>query len=395
MFVEDAAADVNGFDEGDAGEFHRGVAVGADEGVAVKGFHEHLAPGEAARLWFGVLRQEDAGLFDHAGSNAVGEDACVAEGSEVLIGDMLDKSSDEILDADGERGDLVSGAVFVAEGDRSAVKSGDVVFGDDWAFAVAADVADGKGGVLERSSEMQVPFLFIERCEEGVEGLRGADGFVRRRRFQHAGFEEFLEFLEEGVAEHRPQALPGDIVVGDPAFFVGGDAAAGDDGVDVRIPFEISAEGMKDQDEARLVAALAGPGEEGVLDGAEEGAQRVFSVHAHPVAQFLRDGEDEVLVGDVDDGRECGFNPAVDSDFAAGGAEARLAGVRDASRGAAICAEVLGMAPTGSAEEHPGDVPYDGPAQEENVLRPEDEPCIAAQEDLADGDRSPDIFHGG
>jgi len=69
--------------------------------------------------------------------------------------------------------------------------------------------------------------------------------------------------------------------------------------------------------------------------------------------------------------------------------------VGDASCGAAICAEVLGMAPTGSAEEHPGDVPYDGPAQEENVLRPEDEPGIAAQEDLADGDRTPDFFHGG
>ncbi len=53
------------------------------------------------------------------------------------------------------------------------------------------------------------------------------------------------------------------------------------------------------------------------------------------------------------------------------------------------------MAPTGSAEEHPGDVPYDGPAQEENVLRPEDEPCIAAQEYLADRDRSPDVLHGG
>lgn len=303
MFVENAAADVNGFDEGDADECHRGVAVGADEGVAVEGFHEHLAPGEATWLCFGVLRQEDAGLFDHVGSNAVGEDACVADGAEVLIGDMLDKSSDKILDVDGEGRELVGGAVFVAEGDRSAVKSSDVVFGDDRAFAVPADVADGKGGVLERSSEVQVPFLFIERCEERVEGLKGADGFVRRRRFQHAGFEEFFEFLEEGVAEHRPQVLPWDIMVGYPAFFVEGDAAAGDDGVDVRIPFKISAEGMNDHDDTRLVAALFGPGEEGVLDGAEEGVERVFSVHAHPVAQFLRDGEDEVLVGDVDDGR--------------------------------------------------------------------------------------------
>lgn len=267
MFIENAIADVNGFDEGDFDEYHRGVAVGADEGVAMESFYEHLAPGEAARLWFGVLRQEDAGLFDHAGSNAVGEDACVAEGAEVLVRDMLDEPSDEILNAEGEGRELVGGAIFIAECDRSAIESGDVVFGDDRAFAVATDVADGKGGVLERSSEVQVPFLFIERREKGVECLKGADGFVRRPGFQPAGFEEFLEFMEEGVAEHRPQALPWDVAIGDPAFFIGGDAAACDDDVDMRIPFEISAEGMKDHDEARFVAALAGPGEEGVLDG--------------------------------------------------------------------------------------------------------------------------------
>ncbi len=335
MFVEDAAADVNGFDESDAGEFHRGVAVGADEGVAVKGFHEHFAPGEADRLWFGFLRQEGAGLIDHVGSDTVGEDACMAEGTKVLVWDVLDKPSDEILDSDGERGDLVSGAIFVAKGDQFAIESGDIVFSDDRAFAVAADIADGKCGVLERSSEVQIPFFLVERREEGVEALRGADGLVRRRRFQHAGFEEFLEFVEEGVAEHRSQALPWDVVVGDPACFVGGDAAAGDDDVNVRIPLEIGAEGMKDHDKARLVAALAGPYEEGVFDGAEEGIERVFFVHADPVAQFPRNGEDEVLVGDVDDRGECGFDPAVDGGFATGGAEARLAGVRDASCGAA------------------------------------------------------------
>lgn len=71
--------------------------------------------------------------------------------------------------------------------------------------------------------------------------------------------------------------------------------------MDVRIPFEISAEGMKHHDDARLVTALIGPCEEGVFYGAEEGVEGVFAVHANPVAKFLGNREDEVLIRDIDD----------------------------------------------------------------------------------------------
>ena len=120
--------------------------------------------------------------------------------------------------------------------------------------------------------------------------------------------------------------------------------------MDVRIPLEIGAEGMENRDQTGSVAALRRPEEEGILDRTKEGVQGWFSVHPNPVAQFLGDGEDEVLVGDIEGVTEGGLDPAVDGGLAARGAEAGLAGVGYAAGRSTALTAVFPMPPGGAAE---------------------------------------------
>ena len=122
----------------------------------------------------------------------------------------------------------------------------------------------------------------------------------------------------------------------------------------------------------------AGVGEERVLYGEEQGVQCDLAVVSYPVSELFGEREDKVLVGDVEDFGERGFDPSVDGGLAAGGAEAGFAGVRNASGGAVASTAVFGLSPAGSAKEHPGDVPDDGPAEQEDIFRPEQEPCAMA-----------------
>lgn len=129
----------------------------------MKCFDKQFTPGDPARRRLGRLGEKSAGLFDHRGPDAVCEDAGMAKNSEVELGNVLNKSSYEILDAESERGDFASGAIFVLKGYSLAVESGDVVFSDDGTLAVAADVSDSKCGVLERFAKVKKPFFMVER----------------------------------------------------------------------------------------------------------------------------------------------------------------------------------------------------------------------------------------
>ncbi len=83
----------------------------------------------------------------------------------------------------------------------------------------------------------------------------------------------------------------------------------------------------------------------------------------------------------------------VDRGLAAGGAEAGLASVWYAAGVAAAQTTIFPVPPARAAKEHPGDIPDDGPAKKEDVGRPENKPCLAAQGNLAAGDLSPDYLH--
>ena len=206
--------------------------------------------------------------------------------------------------------------------------------------------------------------------------------------------EEGFECLQAGVAVHWTHDVPGNAGVVHPTIPFWGKPAGRDDDVDMGIPFEVRAERVEDKDQARQVPSLSGVGQECVFDGAEEGVQADLSVHADPIAQFDGDGEDEVLIGDVEDVAERRLDPAIYSGFAAGGAETGLACVGDASNGVALKALVFRVAEAVTAHQHAADVPEDRPAQEQDVGGPKSEPGPAAQEDLTDGDGTAERFQG-
>lgn len=359
---------------------------------------ESLLKEVAVEEWLGRrlggLAQQEAGKREGLGADAGGEDARVTGLAEVLVGDVLDQTGDELLNGKGEGGIFAGGAVLVAEGDGGAIEGLDAVFGQDGAFAIAAHVTNCGTDILEAVAKEDVPFFLVELGEVGIEGVVITDGAVEGRGLQTASLEEFFEGLQDGIAPHGANAGVVEVGVGDPAVLLFGETAAGDDDVEVGIPFEIAAEGVEDREDARPVSALLGEGEQGVVQGLEEGVECGFAVELNPVPQFAGQGKDEVLIGHIQEFRQGLLDPAIGGGLAAGGTEAGFAGVGNAAGEGTLGAAVFFVAPACAAQQHSADVPDDAPAQAQDIGRPKNQPSLAAEKDFAEGDLPTDELHG-
>jgi len=223
---------------------------------------------------------------------------------------------------------LLVAMVGVVEADGAVVEEQGAVLGQRPALGVASQVkgdaaAAGVGGV-----DLDVPVLAIQGAQQ-----RGpVRGGLAWWQAQLGAVEQGKQASQELAAEQALQRLEREqeaISSGTPAQ-IRGQAAGGDQGVDVRVVTQVAAPGMQGHEQARggtQMTRICQEFEQGVTHGVEEQLDETFAVELPQEQQLMRQGEDDVEMRARQETAEFGVDPA-------------CAGTRGAARTTAMAAGV-------------------------------------------------------
>lgn len=181
---------------------------------------------------------------------------------------------------------------------------------DGDAVGVAAEIAHDVIGAAEGALGVDDPVGTFGRAHElAAIGLAEVDV---------ARVAEIDEALEKAAAEHLAQCGDGEeeVAVGglDLLRTVGAEAAAGDDGMQMRMEEQLAGPGVQDEGEADLGAepfGVGGEGEQGLRDRAKQQPQELAAVGEDDGTQDRWQSEDAVEVGGVEQALIAGLDPAV------------------------------------------------------------------------------------
>jgi hypothetical protein len=365
-------------------QYHYGLTVRAGEGIAVKGFFDEGSPGERD---FGSHRRfmsEELGNDGHEfGFDSGGEEAVIANGSEVMVGDMPDQAGNEVGDREGHSLGGFGGMIQIVIGNGSAVIVSDSGFADGRTFEIFAKIFDGEFMIVGLLVKMDDPGLTVEVGHPRAKGGMGFYMFQVRRHFEGAVFGSFLqegdelifpEFFERGMME----------VAVFPSGAIGGKSTGSRGEMKMDIEFQVSAEGMESDIDAGQKALLFGQGDNEVSSEAGYFIKEL-SIDGEEVPEFLGHGEGDMLPGGVGQGVPGGFNPVVGGFFTTGRTESGFAGMRNFFGGEARGAgKEMKPQKSSSADEELKDVGDNADSDQVFMFEEQFPPVTVIQEDVSD-----------
>jgi hypothetical protein len=361
-------------------KFQDGLTTRADEGIAVKGLFDEGSPGDGdfGGDWRFTGEQccDDGEEF---GFDSGGKEAVIANGSEVVVGDMSNESGDEVGDGEGHGFGGFGIMVEIVIGDGSAVIMGDSGFPDGRTFEIFTKVVDGKFMIVGLLVKMDDPGLAVEVGHPRAEGGMGFDMFQVRRHFQGA---VFGGGLQEGDELIFPEFFEGDVleVAVFPSRAVRRETTGSSREMEMDIEFQVSAEGMERQIDAGQKALLFGQRDNEVRRDSGYFIQEL-SIDGEEVPEFLGHGESDMLPGSVGQSIPGGFNPVVGGFFTTGGTESGLAGMGDFFGGEARGAgEEMKAKKSGSADEELEDVGDNADSDQVSMFEEQFPPVAVIQE---------------
>ena len=214
-------------------EFHEGTAAWAFKRVITEGGEDTVAPA--------VERKEYPVLLLRNGTEefmitlpVAGIDAIVAYLLKMLFRDMLDETVYEIECGDGFHDQAVIFMAVIVEGDHITVIMINAGSGNDGSAEIASDIFSHSPGVTFIGFCVNIKTVFVVSVD------RGFDLFERRSDLR-------FQFIEECSLEGVPHEAVVEVGVCAPETVVS-DTAFRDKTVDMRIPFEVTAKGVKDTD---------------------------------------------------------------------------------------------------------------------------------------------------
>jgi len=221
--------------------------------------------------------------------------------------------------------------VVEAHGSCGGVESREAFVGECDAMGVAREVGEDLLGSGEGAFGINDPRLADGLAEEGSEVARFAQGLEFSVEAQASHFEEVIESGNKLSSKDRGEGLDGEEMARMgmlPACFVEGEAAAGDDAVEVVMVHERLAPGVEDSRDADLCGeVVAAELQQGLACGIKEELQKRNRVLAHERVERVGQGEDDVEVGDGKKGGLLALEPPVAGGALAGGAMAVATGM--------------------------------------------------------------------
>lgn len=204
---------------------------------------------------------------------------------------------DELVGAQAQGLDLAVMVIGVVEGDAARVHEKCPVLGQWPALGIASQVQRDAAPAGVRRIDLNVPVRAVQRRDDAAPVGKRLAG----RQVQLAALEQVLQTSQELAAEQPLQGLKGQqvgVAGGQPAA-IGGQAASGDEGVDVGVAAQGTAPGVQRQQQPGQGAEVARIGEhlqQALAHAVEEQPGHGGAVERPQRQQLVRQREDAVEV---------------------------------------------------------------------------------------------------
>ena len=277
--------------------------------------------------------QGGSGLIQIPRLPAWGKDPCVANHLEVLVGDMANEAADKGEHRQVLEGGFTSlGIVPEREAHMFAVVVGDAVLGQYGPLGIATNIAHCCPRVDQAGADMNVPGHSVklrqQTAEERIlfeEGALGGESQLSRLvGLTKTGNAMIAPHLLQPRLRYQPA-----LAIGlDPLLAIQRQTAFGDQQVNMRVPLQIPAKGMEDDDDPHphtmlVVCPLA----QALVCGSHHDVQTHLSVERGNGPQVPWHRHHQMMVRHVEQFVEHPVGPAICGQLATGRTEARLAGM--------------------------------------------------------------------
>lgn len=308
-------------------DLHEGATFWAAARIATEGGFEELVPRDA------YLLGKDLGLFEQGvrqgqerAAETVGEEAVIANDSEVEVRDMRDQAGDENQNGECEGGLFLGVMIEVFEGDLLSVVGQDPGFAQGWALEVAAEVFGGGAVVVGVKVEMNDPFFSVKMIEPRVERAVIAEVSEPLWELQPAEAVLLTEEVDDLIPPHGFELFMVEKAFVEPALAILGKPPDGGGKMEVKIAVELASESVAGLENAGVEALLARQLQDEVGGQGWDEIEEV-AVAPEELPQQGGHGEGDVLPGGVRQNIEVGFDPFIGGLLSARRAEAGLAGM--------------------------------------------------------------------
>ena len=278
-----------------------------------------------------------------------GIDAVVTYLLEMFFRDMLDEPVNEIKGGDGLYNQFVILMAVIVKGDHVAIIFIDAGSSDDGPPKIATDVFGNNLRVALIGFGVDIETVFVVPVDRGFYLFE-----VRT--------EPGLKFIQESGLKSITQKTVVEMSLGAPTSTVA-DTALGEKAVDMRVPFEVTAEGMKDTDKPGskafgFIVSVEHTKDDTAYSGEE--TTKEGTVSKEEGSEFFCDGKDAVAVLDVQNFKGHGGCTVNGVFGTAGGTETAVAAERDKFKFSTFVTAIHG--PTKrrvTTVKHPVNVPDD------------------------------------
>jgi hypothetical protein len=254
-----------------------------------------------------VLFDEPARLQDVLCSISVCEKAEVSNAGEARRENMEKESTKELVGGQGhDASSIAAGVVLPGESDAVVVEGEDPTVGYSDAVSITGEVLEDLGRPTEGGLCVNEPFLVTWGFEPSLPGLgmlELGEMAVELELLLLVGEKQHREKLSAEQSAQQAYGEEKSVATTHPAFTIGTDPAGRDDAVQVRMGEKVLSPGVQDgkaADPGAEMLWISGDGQKGFRSGPKQQGVDRAAILERQWSQFVREGENDVEVLDVE-----------------------------------------------------------------------------------------------
>jgi hypothetical protein len=217
------------------------------------------------------------------------------------------ESTEELVGVQGhDASSIAAGVVLPGESDAVVVEGENPTVGNCDAVRIAGEVLEDLGRPPEGGLSVNEPLLVAKRFEPSLPGhgmLELGETAVELELLLFVGESQHRKKLSAEQSAQEAYGKEESVATTDPAFTTGTDSAARDDAVQVRMGEKVLSPGVQDgkaADPGAEMLWVLGEGQKGFRSGPKQKGVYGAAVLERQWSQFVREGENDVEVLDVE-----------------------------------------------------------------------------------------------